>query len=273
MKRKFWSLTCGVALASLLGSVSPASAADPKGFKPTISANPAVVSLEATAKAGKTTLSYNAGTKHPFVEVWVSVNGAHLKKVLEDNGDGKGSHTVTVEQGKKYRYVLTDFGKELAFVEVTTRIVGLGTIPETTPVPKPDDMAKAIVNFANSKVGQKGLGDGQCTRLIEAALSAAGAKPGKGFVWGRTLKAGETMRPGDIIQFTSFVIKDGFAVSNLGIPNHTAIVSQVSGNKVTLLHQNVDGEPATEKSRVHIREYDFAKKVSGSFIVYRPEPK
>ena len=48
MKRKFWSLTCGVALASLLGSVSPASAADPKGFKPTISANPAVVSLEAT---------------------------------------------------------------------------------------------------------------------------------------------------------------------------------------------------------------------------------
>ncbi|MFN0018498.1 MAG: CHAP domain-containing protein [Pirellulaceae bacterium] len=303
MKRLFNSFMCGVAMASLLGSVSPTSAAapkgfktklaadtktskpktaaDPKGFKPSISASPTVVSMATTAKSGKTTLSYNAGSKHPYVEVWVSINGANMKKVLEDEGDGKGSRTVTIEKGKKYRFVLTDFGKQLASADVSTKITGTGTTPgtgggtkpDTNPVPKPADVSLAVLNFAASKVGQKGLGDGQCTRLIEAALAAAGAKPGKGFVWGRTLMTGETMRPGDIIQFTSVVIKDGFSTWNLGAPNHTAIVSQVNGTKVTLLHQNMDGEPAIVKSHVRSQELDFSKKVSGTFIVYRPEAK
>lgn len=311
MKRLFNSFMCGVAMASLLGSVSPTSAAapkgfktklaadtktskpktaaDPKGFKPSISASPTVVSMATTAKSGKTTLSYNAGSKHPYVEVWVSINGANLKKVLEDEGDGKGSRTVTVEKGKKYHFVLTDFGKQLASADVSTKVTGTGTTPgtgtgttpgtgggtkpDTNPVPKPADVSLAVLNFAASKVGQKGLGDGQCTRLIEQALAAAGAKPGKGFVWGRTLNSGETMRPGDIIQFTSVVIKDGFSTWNLGAPNHTSIVGQVNGTKVTLLHQNMDGEPATVNSRVRSHEIDLSKKVSGTFIVYRPEAK
>src|SRR5688572_10785476 len=69
------------------------------------------------------------------------------------------------------------------------------------------DRGKLIVNWATSQVDKRSVGDGQCTRLIEAALGIAGCKPGNGYAWGRALKAGEKMQMGDIIQFTSFVIK------------------------------------------------------------------
>jgi hypothetical protein len=115
------------------------------------------------------------------------------------------------------------------------------------------------------------IGDGQCTRLAEAALAAVGAKPGNGFVWGRPLKAGEAMRLGDIIQFKSFVIKDGGYTWNLGIPDHTAIVAGINGTKVSVFHQNTNGEPAVIKSRIVGQQYDFSKRDSGSYIVYRPQ--
>jgi hypothetical protein len=115
------------------------------------------------------------------------------------------------------------------------------------------------------------IGDGQCTRLVEAALGAVGAKRGQGYVWGRPLKAGEAMRLGDVMQFTSFVIKDGGATWYLGIPNHTAIVAGINGTKVSVFHQNTNGEPAVIKSRIVAQQFDLAKKVSGSYIVYRPQ--
>src|SRR5687768_4995867 len=104
MRSKRWAVISGVAVASLLGGVNPPSAAEPR---PSITANPELVTVEKAAVTGKTTLTYDAGKDHPYVEVWVSVNGADLKKVFEDEGDGKGTHTVTVEAGNKYVYVLT----------------------------------------------------------------------------------------------------------------------------------------------------------------------
>ncbi|MGE0609610.1 MAG: CHAP domain-containing protein [Pirellulales bacterium] len=115
------------------------------------------------------------------------------------------------------------------------------------------------------------IGDGQCTRLAEAALGVVGAKPGKGYVWGRPLNAGEAMRLGDIIQFKSFVIKDGGATWYLGMPNHTAIVAGVNGSKVSVFHQNTNGEPAVIKSRIVSQQFDLSKRDSGSYIVYRPQ--
>jgi hypothetical protein len=110
-------------------------------------------------------------------------------------------------------------------------------------------LGEKIVAFAAARVDQKGVGDGQCTSLVEQALAAAGAKPGKDYVWGTTDGVGG-LYPGDIIQFQSAVFKKDGWTWNLGAPNHTAIVEKAWGTHLTLLHQNVDGEPATEKSRV-----------------------
>jgi hypothetical protein len=131
-----------------------------------------------------------------------------------------------------------------------------------------------IVKFAAAKVDQKGLGDGQCTRLVEEALGAAGAKPGINYVWGTPVKTGQKILPGYIIQFTScyFDNKRG-STWTLGIPNHTAIVERANGTTVTLLHQNVDGEPAQEKSHVRRAEIDLGWLVSGSYTIYRPVVK
>jgi hypothetical protein len=149
-----------------------------------------------------------------------------------------------------------------------------GTYEFYRPIDAPAwaQLGTKIVNFAASRVDQKGVGDGQCTRLIEQAFEAAGAKPGKDYVWGSSDDM-HALYPGDIIQFQSAVFKNGGYTWNLGAPNHTAIVEKAWGTKVTLLHQNVDGEPATEKSRVRRLEIDLRSRTSGSYIFYRPLPK
>jgi hypothetical protein len=160
------------------------------------------------------------------------------------------------------------------------------------------NLGKTIAEYAISLVNKPGLGDGQSTRLIEAALGVTGCKPGKDNVWGRALKDSEKMQMGDIIQFTSFRIGEGRVLKTfvlpprrtvrlwerttaLGNPDHTAIFLEEKDGKVYVAHQNVDGSP--EKSHVRIQgfnsqAFNLAKlnprmEVSGSFIVYRPELK
>jgi hypothetical protein len=290
MTRRWCLLTSGVVMASLLGRVTPASAAEPKKFVPTITANPAVVPVE-KGKTGKTTLTYDGGKQHPYVEVWVSVNGADPTRVLEAPGTGKGTKEVAVQPAKKYRYILTDFGKELASVEV--KGVAASTTPTTGTNPgaggnatsaKPEDLGAAIVKFAADRVGREGVGDGMSARLAEGALTAAGAKPGKDNVWGRAVKSGEKVLPGDIIQFTDCKFR-GF-VKGLAYEYefkdriHTAIVFEVhdvggqKNNVVSIYHQNVDGEPAKTNSRVRrlfdLQLYDLQ---SGRYDIYRAQPK
>jgi len=142
----------------------------------------------------------------------------------------------------------------------------------TATVALADELGNKIVKFAAERVNQKGVGDGQCTRLIEQAFAAAGAKPGKNYVWGRTYTSG-ALHPGDIIQFQNCVFKNGGYTWNLGFPNHTAIVEKAQGTKVTLLHQNMDGQPATEKSRVRRLEIDLKWRKSGTYLFYHPIPR
>jgi hypothetical protein len=132
-----------------------------------------------------------------------------------------------------------------------------------------------VVNFAAAKVDQKGLGDGQCTRLVEAALAAAGAKTGSNYVWGMREDPGQKILPGFIIQFTNCAFSDSATGRSwkLGLPNHTAIVEKASGTQVTLLHQNVDGEPAEVKSYVRRLDLDLAWLQSGTYTIYCPVVK
>jgi hypothetical protein len=86
---------------------------------------------------------------------------------------------------------------------------------------------------------------------------------------------GQKILPGFIIQFTSCVFRDNATGSwwKLGLPNHTAIVEKASGTRVILLHQNVDGDPAEEKSHVRRQELDLAWLESGTYTIYCPVVK
>lgn len=105
---------------SLLGVLTWLLLATQASAQPTIRANPPSVNIPPDQTQGKTTLTWDAGANHPYAEIWVSVDNADPVPLFEMRGDtqGKGSLEVTVEKGKRYRYILTDNAVELATVPV-----------------------------------------------------------------------------------------------------------------------------------------------------------
>lgn len=128
------------------------------------------------------------------------------------------------------------------------------------------DRAK-VIEFAVKNMGQR-IGRGECTDLVNAALTHAGAKqlvkrpkstvekmleektgakfPDEIYVWGigaRTLGKGlNKMRvryePGQIIQFEGCRFEKPDGSGWWEMPHHSAIVKSANGSVVTLLHQN-----------------------------------
>lgn len=84
----------------------------------TIAASPNTVPVGPGQSSGTTTLTWDGGAAHPYAEVWVKVDDNDETFVVEQ---GKGSRRVTIELGKTYLYILTDFGKTLATVTVTAQ--------------------------------------------------------------------------------------------------------------------------------------------------------
>jgi hypothetical protein len=111
-----------IGAVSLVGVLAWLSLATPARAQFTISANPPSVNVPAGQTQGKTTLTWDAGPTHRFAEIWVSVSGGDPVKLFEMRGNtqGKGSLEVTVEKGKRHRFILTDNGVELATVDVLT---------------------------------------------------------------------------------------------------------------------------------------------------------
>lgn len=97
---------------------NPVTAPPTSPSAPKISASPTVVSIPAGQTRGTVTLTWDAGPKHPYAEVWVKVDGEDETKIVEQ---GKGSRRATVEPGKTYRYILTDSSQTLATVTVKTK--------------------------------------------------------------------------------------------------------------------------------------------------------
>ena len=140
--------------------------------------------------------------------------------------------------------------------------------------PQPVNLNSQVLAFAQSKLGTF-VGDGGCTRLIEAALEAVGAQPGSNFdepgfyVWGRKLAAGEAISPGNIIQFAPGT-RFETANSSLWMDStfgHAAIIESISGTTITMLNQNMSGSPVVRTT------VDLSTIVSGSFSVYQAVPK
>ncbi len=122
-------------------------------------------------------------------------------------------------------------------------------------------------------LGQK-VGDGGCTRLVEAALAQVGAKPGQNlsqpgfYVWGRALAAGEAIQAGDIVQFspgTRFETPNSWMQMDTFF-GHAGIIESVSGSTITILNQNMAGSPVIRTT------IDLSTRTAGSVAIYRAIP-
>jgi hypothetical protein len=121
-----------------------------------------------------------------------------------------------------------------------------------------------VLAFAQSKLGQQ-VGNGECWTLANEALIAAGAKPANGYTFGQVVTQPV---PGDIIQFYNARFESNGSWHQMGSPHHTAIIEQVQGTRITMLHQNVNGIRTVQRMTL-----DLATKTSGSYTIYRPMPK
>ncbi|HZT80805.1 MAG TPA: hypothetical protein VFA26_11305, partial [Gemmataceae bacterium] len=105
---------------------------------------------------------------------------------------------------------------------------------------------RKVVEFVTKHKGEQ-VGNGQCAVLAFEALKAAGAKPqgdgpGGQYLWGRPLKKGEAVLPGDILQFHDVKMEKVTSQGRFqaAFPLHTAVVVKVSGKGVACLHQNAN---------------------------------
>jgi hypothetical protein len=127
-----------------------------------------------------------------------------------------------------------------------------------------------VLKFVESRVGEQ-VADGDCWKLADEALATARAKrPGKNgygtYVFGRVVKSVESALPGDVVQFekTEFLSPDGVRYE---MARHTAIVAEVHGTKVELLHQNWNNIRRVSKLKL-----DLADLKAGQVSFYRPQP-
>lgn len=135
-----------------------------------------------------------------------------------------------------------------------------------TTITLPEVNAK-IIEYCNGEVGNK-VGRGECWDLAKYALNHSNAKWAPPFSFGKKLKSGEEVLPGDIIQFANVKIvnKDK---STTAMSQHTAVIHSVLGPKHYMLcEQNVN-----RKRFVVISEIDLNNMVKGKFDIYRPEKK
>jgi len=137
---------------------------------------------------------------------------------------------------------------------------------EAAPQPVQFDLPRLnerVLDFAESHRGKQ-VGRGECWDLADQALRATGAEAPRGYAFGTRIDIDDVM-PGDIIQFTSARFEEAGRWLLMGVPNHTAIVRAVNGNRIFLLHQNVNGERVVQLSDINLK-----CMVSGKLTAFRP---
>lgn len=130
------------------------------------------------------------------------------------------------------------------------------------------EMNAQIIELVGKKIGTK-VGRGQCWDLAKYVLSETGANWDYAYKFGRVLKKGECIMPGDIIQFEKLETEtenNGVKSKEL-FPHHTAIIYDVrSADELVLVHQNTS---YTGKS-VGTSMFRFSTITTGRYIIYRP---
>jgi hypothetical protein len=155
----------------------------------------------------------------------------------------------------------------------------------TSPVTSSTTQAleNGVAAFAAAHMGQR-VGGGECVHLATEALRAAGARfawlggTTTDYAWGGLVNqvtgysrgavssnAAAPLRPGDIIQYSGAVFRDGTRAWH-----HTAIVASVdgAGHVTAVYQQNFNGARA-----VTWQPLDLSQLVAGTVKVYRPLPR
>ena len=128
---------------------------------------------------------------------------------------------------------------------------------------------KAIITWVSSQVNKK-VGTGQCWDLAQQAINKSDAKWDGQYGFGKPLKKGECLMPGDIVQFEKVKTKRMVNGNEFkeDFPHHTAIVYAVtSSDQIKLIHQNT----GYNGKKVAISDFFFSSVKSGKFTVFRPE--
>jgi hypothetical protein len=125
---------------------------------------------------------------------------------------------------------------------------------------------KEIVDFCEAHLGKK-VGDGECAALAVEAFKSVNAKPiqhsGKTYIWGREVKAGQKVLPGDIVQLEDCRFQNSTA------PHHTQVIRRVLGpNRYEVLQQNSNGRRTVAPGVL-----DLNRLLEGTVKIYRPLPE
>jgi hypothetical protein len=121
---------------------------------------------------------------------------------------------------------------------------------------------RRVLQYSLSQMGRK-VGNGECWTLAAQALRQSGARGANNFNFGREIALAK-IQPGDILQFKSARFEFGRSYYFFGTPDHTVIVSDVQGSKVSILHQNFGKKIVTKLT------IDFKNMTKGKVWAWRP---
>lgn len=175
--------------------------------------------------------------------------------------DGAGTYNI-VFFGSPQANALSYTGLAYAKIKVT------GTVPASLPGL---ELNEKVIAFVNTVLGKQ-VGRGECWDLAQEALDTVMADWARPYAFGVPVNPEkDQVRAGDIIQFTRVKTEKklengGIEFHTLGLPDHTAIIYEVTGpGRFRLAHQNVEGVRT-----VMISGFDLADVRSGKIRIFRP---
>jgi hypothetical protein len=125
-----------------------------------------------------------------------------------------------------------------------------------------------VLAAATSWMGTQ-VGDGGCSRLVAAALQAAGAQFDEATSnWGTPVPVNAVI-PGDVLQFEGATFQHTYPDGSWytqSFPHHSAIVYAVNGSQITMLNQNVNGNMTVQLTTIDLNDL-----VSGNIYAYQPQ--
>jgi hypothetical protein len=124
-----------------------------------------------------------------------------------------------------------------------------------------------VLAFCEKRMGTQ-VNNGECAMMVVDAYGEAKAKAmyhsGPTYIWGRELRPGEPVLPGDVVQYEKcrFEFERGWSET----PHHTSLIRKVlEKDTFEILEQNVGGVRKVQPGKLQL-----ANRVRGTVAIYRP---
>lgn len=150
-------------------------------------------------------------------------------------------------------------------------LVSINTVPDNLP-----ELNAKVIEYVNKNMRKK-VGRGECWDLAAGALAYSNAyfdrtSKRTAIIYGKALNPEkDEILPGDMIQFKKVKMKwrEGNTIyqSQMGAPDHTAIVYQVNGpGDYEIAHQNT----SAFGRKVGVNNFRMDRITGGKLYFYRP---